>query len=80
MLDPGPCQTCPRATGTLLTPTGVYHTCPPEEWRVCKALYRASKATAATGLEMRRKSHRREWALVRKSRSITQLVRRLSAK
>lgn len=27
MLDPGPCHTCPLATGILFTPTGLHHTC-----------------------------------------------------
>lgn len=44
MLDPGPCHTCPLATGILFTPTGLHHTCKPEDWRFCNLLYRTSKS------------------------------------
>ena len=40
--DLGPCHACPRATGVMAAPTGPYHTCPPDEWRVCNVLYRAN--------------------------------------
>ena len=43
----GPRYTCPRATGVLAAPTGLYHVCAPEEWRVCNSLCRASKAATA---------------------------------
>jgi hypothetical protein len=58
--DLGPCQTCPRATGVLMVPTGLYHVCRPEEWRVCNVLYHASKGVAP---EMRPRSRQHEWAL-----------------
>jgi hypothetical protein len=69
----GPRYTCPRATGVLAAPTGLYHVCAPEEWRVCNSLCRASKAATAAGREMRRESRRHEWALAWK-RLILHLV------
>lgn len=56
--DLGPCQTCPRATGVLAAPTGLYHTCPPDEWQVCNVLYRASMPAATDGRVHRTLHHR----------------------
>jgi hypothetical protein len=53
MPETGSCQTCPRAIGVLVTPTGLTHACAPEEWRVCNVLSRAGKNATATGQEMR---------------------------
>jgi hypothetical protein len=78
MLDPGPCHTCPLATGILFTPTGLHHTCKPEDWRLCNLLYRTSKG--ATQAEMRHRSLRRGWAAVRKTLTLVQLFRRSSAR
>jgi hypothetical protein len=61
--DLGPCQTCPRATGVLMAPTGLYHICQPEEWQVCNVLYHASKAVTGAALKTRRRSRHLGWAL-----------------
>ena len=74
MLDPGPCHSCPHATGILVTPTGVHRTCTPEDWRICDLLYHASKAAAQR--ESRRRRFYRGRVLVRKTRTIVQLFRR----
>ncbi len=76
MPDSGPCHACPRATGVLTAPTGLSHTCPPEEWRVCNVLYRWSKAGTAPGPKPRSRSYRRGWPLPRKARIAVRLFRR----
>ena len=78
MLDPGPCHTCPLATGILITPTGVHHTCKPEDWRLCDLLYHASKAVAEPEIRPRRFPH--GGALARKTRTVVQLFRRAPAR
>jgi hypothetical protein len=78
MLDPGPCHTCPLATGLLATPSGVHHTCKPEDWRLCDLFYRASKAR--TEPEIRRRRFHRGRALVQKTRTVIQLFQRSSAR
>ena len=78
MLDPGPCHSCPLATGILITPTGVHHTCKPEDWRICDLLYHSSKA--ATESDIRRRHFHRGRALVQKTRNVVQLFRRASAR
>jgi hypothetical protein len=80
MLDAGPCRTCPRAAGILISPSGLAHTCAPEEWGVCNVLHRWSKTATATGLEPRSRNHRRGWRLVRKTRIAVQLFRRSLAR
>ncbi len=37
-MDLGPCHTGQHATGILVTPTGVYRSCCPENWRECNTL------------------------------------------
>ena len=78
MLDPGPCHTCPLATGIFVTPNGVHHTCKPENWQICDLLYRTSKA--ATEAERRHRGLLRGWALVRTTRTIARFVERSLAR
>ncbi len=73
MLDPGPCQTCPLATGIFVTPNGVHHTCNPEDWAMCDLLYRTSQAVAAA--EMRSRRSYAQWAAC-KTRRVVRLFRR----
>jgi len=66
MLDAGPCRTCPRAAGILVTPTGLTHTCTPEEWRVCTVPLEQNRH--CHGQEPQSRNHHREWPLARKTR------------
>lgn len=78
MLDPGPCHTCPLATGILVTPNGVHRTCNPEDWQLCNLLYRTSKT--ASGADRRHRSLRRGWAVMRKTGTLVRFFRRSLAR
>ncbi len=74
-MDSGSCHTCQNAIGIMVTSTGLYRACSPENWRNCNALHRSSRRVAENASIVRQTRGRPVRTLLRKTRAVARLVR-----